>query len=61
MCAKNCLKLSNVLTDCVDELMKILISEDEADSRFFVCWSSWNVSEGERSSIVNGFFSESKE
>ena len=30
----NCLELSKVFTDCFDESMKILIYEDEKDSRF---------------------------
>ena len=30
----NCLELSQVLTNYFDESMQILISEDEADSRF---------------------------
>ena len=30
----DCLELSKVITDCFDELMKILISEDETEMRF---------------------------
>ena len=30
----NCMELRKVLKDCFDELMKILISEGETDSRF---------------------------
>ena len=30
----NCMELRKVLKDCFDELMKILISEGEKDSRF---------------------------
>ena len=30
----NCMELRKVLKDCFDELMKILISESEKDSRF---------------------------
>ena len=32
----NCMELRKVLKDCFDELMKILISEGETDSRFYM-------------------------
>ena len=34
MCTMYSMELRKVLKDCVDELMKILISEGEKDSRF---------------------------
>ena len=34
MCAVDCLELSKVITNCFDESMKILMSEDVTDMRF---------------------------
>ena len=34
MCEEDCLELSEVITNCFDESMKILISEDDTDMRF---------------------------
>ena len=48
MCAVDCLELSKVITNCFDELMKILISKDETDTRFYMLVKLGCLSDNDR-------------
>ena len=48
MCVVDCLELSEVITNCFDESMKILISKDETDTRFCMLVKLGCLSENDR-------------